>query len=107
MFLFRCQASCIAVTFAIAVMLQRDSNFLEKGGHFDVGKIIDFAYGQACRIFEGLPNEEVRTWKFLNEVLCTMDVCMPKSIEILTYKKKNNSTIKTHIIHFVMILCIV
>ena len=45
----RCQASAVAVSVAIAMMLQKDKNHLDMRGHYKVDKIIKDAYDIAVK----------------------------------------------------------
>ena len=54
----RCQASCIAVTCAIAFMLSRDPEFY-RGDECDVKAVRDAAFSEAKQCFAGLELEAV------------------------------------------------
>ncbi len=45
--MFRCQASCVAVTTAIALMLQRAPQHLQKDGSYNIDLIIKESYKAA------------------------------------------------------------
>ena len=45
----RCQASAVAVSVAIAMMLQKDKKLLDVRGHYKVDKIIKDAYDIAVK----------------------------------------------------------
>lgn len=47
---FRCQASCVALTTAIALMLQRSANVLNADGSFNVKMIIKLSYEEAAKL---------------------------------------------------------
>ena len=47
----RCIASCVAVTTAIAMMLQ-GRHFVKESNSYDVDAVIKDAYGYACATFE-------------------------------------------------------
>ncbi|ELT98348.1 hypothetical protein CAPTEDRAFT_158452 [Capitella teleta] len=49
----KCQASTIAVSTAVALMLQRPERLIKKSGAYDVQKLIGEAYDQAKTVFEG------------------------------------------------------
>ncbi|XP_066923644.1 ADP-ribosylarginine hydrolase Tri1-like isoform X2 [Clytia hemisphaerica] len=51
----RCVASCVALTTAIALMLQRPVDLVKTNGEFKVELIIDRSYAEACRM---LPDEK-------------------------------------------------
>ncbi|KAL3851757.1 hypothetical protein ACJMK2_015468 [Sinanodonta woodiana] len=46
----RCEASCIAVAVAIALMLQKDDKFLKKNGQLDIDSVIDECFTFASRL---------------------------------------------------------
>lgn len=54
----RCQASCIAVTCAIAFMLSGDTQYYTKD-KVNVKAVVDAAFAEAKQCFEGYPEEEV------------------------------------------------
>jgi len=53
----RCQASCVALTTAVALMLQRNADVINKNGSFNIGVIIDTAYAEAVKV---LPDDKAQ-----------------------------------------------
>lgn len=51
-FIQRCQASAVAVSVAIAMMLQRNENHLDSKGHYKVDQIIKDTYDIAVKYIE-------------------------------------------------------
>ena len=48
----RCQASCVAVSTAIALMLQKDERYLKKNGKFDIDSLVNECFLYASRILD-------------------------------------------------------
>ena len=48
----RCQASAVAVSTAIAVMLERNPQCVDKKGNYIVKKVIDMAFDAASQCLE-------------------------------------------------------
>ena len=67
----RCQASCIAVTCAIAFMLSRDPKFY-RGDECNVKAVRDAAFSEAKQCFASLELEAVRLEDLL--YFCVIDV---------------------------------
>jgi len=57
--MFRCQASVIAVSVVIAMMLQRQPRHLEKSGKYNVKNLIDDTYELASQCLD--TDDEVYT----------------------------------------------
>ncbi|CAL1529105.1 unnamed protein product [Lymnaea stagnalis] len=57
----RCKASCVAVTTAISLMLQK--KHVKKNGLFDMDEIIDESYRYASNCLLGCPVEELKSLK--------------------------------------------
>lgn len=63
----RCQASCVAVSTAIALMLQKNEKYLKKNGKFDIDPLIDECFLYASRILQN--SKQVKELKFY--IYCT------------------------------------
>ncbi|KAL5015164.1 hypothetical protein ScPMuIL_009434 [Solemya velum] len=50
----RCQASCVAVSAAISMMLTREEKYVKKSGSYDIETVIDDAFTYASRCMIGL-----------------------------------------------------
>ena len=46
----RCQASCVAVTTALALMIQKNPRHMKKSGKYDVDTIIDESFMYSSRL---------------------------------------------------------
>ncbi|XP_033746094.1 ADP-ribosylarginine hydrolase Tri1-like [Pecten maximus] len=82
----RCQASCVAVTVAIALMLQKNERHIKKNGNYNVDGIIDETYKYAARILS--TTEEVK------ELKRYMSYCSLKDLK-LDEPGRTNYTYKT------------
>ena len=52
---YRCEASCVAVTVAIALMLQKNERHLKRTGKFDIESVIDESYMYSSQLLNTNP----------------------------------------------------
>lgn len=69
LFFSSCQASCVAVSAAISMMLTREEKYVKKSGNYDIDTVIDDAFTYASRSMLGL----------YSEVSCMLLVCLHPS----------------------------
>ena len=83
----RCQASCVAVTTAISLMLSRDSRCLKKDGTYKTEDITTLSYEEARKL---VPPEQVSTCNVLDISFAGFDYIQThESIYEITYSNSS------------------
>jgi len=81
----RCQASCIALTTAIAFMLQKQPDVLNSNGTFNVKAIIKKSYEEACKVLKTSAEKKELKFYMFSEKLSPLKLDEHKKIGY-TYK---------------------